>query len=86
MLKKKTPDIKSLIEENEKLKKLESVKSDLVSIGIHQVRTSLSALKWIIKMFLDGDLGKLTTEQEELLKKAYEGNERGINIQYYQLT
>lgn len=73
-------EIKKLQEENEKLIKLCSVKADMVSISAHQIRTSLSALKWIIKMFLDGDLGKLTTEQENLLKKAYDGNDRAISI------
>ena len=73
-------DTKTLKEENEKLLKLYSAKSDLTSISAHQIRTSLSALKWIIKMFLDGDLGKLTTEQENLMQKAYEGNDRAISI------
>ncbi len=71
-------EIKKLQEENDKLNKLYSAKSDMVSISAHQIRTSLSALKWIIEMFLDGDLGKLTAEQETLLKKAYEGNDRSI--------
>jgi len=73
-------EIKKLQEENEKLIKLCSVKTDMVSISAHQIRTSLSALKWIIKMFLKGDLGKLNAEQENLLQKAYEGNDRAINI------
>jgi signal transduction histidine kinase len=73
-------ELKKLKEENEKLIKLNSVKTDLVSISAHQIRTSLSALKWIIKMFLDGDLGKLTTEQETLLRKAFQGNDRAISI------
>lgn len=73
-------EIKNLQEENEKLKELASVKADTVSVSVHQIRTSLSALKWIIKMFLDGDLGKMTPEQESLLRKAYEGNERAISI------
>ena len=76
----KNLDIKSLQDENARLVKLCSVKSDIVSISAHQIRTSLSALKWMIKMFLDGDLGKLTTEQENLMKKAYEGNDRAIQI------
>jgi len=67
-------------EENDKYKKLYAAKSDIVSISVHQIRTSLSALKWITKMFLDGDLGKLTTEQESLMRKAYEGNDRAISI------
>ena len=73
-------ELKKLKEENKKLKKLNAVKTDLVSISAHQIRTSLSALKWIIKMFLDGDLGKLTPEQDTLLRKAFQGNERAINI------
>ena len=73
-------DIKKLLEENERLEKMCSARTDIISISAHQIRTSLSALKWIIKMFLDGDLGKLTTEQENLLKKAYEGNNRAIYI------
>ena len=68
------------VEEVEKLKKLLNAKSEMVSIGAHQVRTSLSAIKWIIKMFLDGDLGKLTAEQENLLRKAYDGNDKAINL------
>jgi signal transduction histidine kinase len=73
-------DIKTLQEENDKLKKRQSIKSDIVSISAHQIRTSLSAIKWIIKMFIDGDLGKLTAEQENLMKKAYEDNDRAIGV------
>jgi len=71
-------NVKALQEENAKLKKAASIRTDIVSISTHQIRTSLSALKWIIKMFLDGDLGKLTAEQESLMRKAYEGNDRAI--------
>ena len=71
---------KELEAEIERWKKIHSVKSDTVSVAAHQIRTSLSALKWIIKMFVDGDLGKLTPEQENLMRKAYEGNDRAIGI------
>ena len=73
-------DIKSLQEENKRLQDLNLVKSDMVSIGVHQIRTSLTAFKWIIKMFLDGDLGKLAPEQESLMQRAFEGNNRAISI------
>jgi len=76
----KQMDIKTLQEENEKLIKRQSTKADIVSVSAHQIRTSLSAIKWIIKMFIDGDLGKLTVEQENLMKKAYEDNDRAISI------
>jgi two-component system sensor histidine kinase VicK len=47
---------------------------------MHQVRTAMSALKWIIKMFLDGDLGALTPEQRNLLQKAFDSNERAVMV------
>jgi signal transduction histidine kinase len=74
------PDTTKLTEEKDKLIQLCSVKADMVSISAHQIRTSLSAQKWIMKMFLDGDLGKLNTEQENLMRKAYESNDRAISV------
>jgi len=71
---------KELQEKVDKLTKLQSVRADIVSLSAHQIRTSLSAIKWIIKMFIDGDLGKLTAEQENLMKKAYEDNDRAISV------
>ncbi|MES3017465.1 MAG: HAMP domain-containing sensor histidine kinase [Bacteroidota bacterium] len=73
-------EIEKLKAENEELKKMNAVKSDLISISSHQLRTSLSALKWILKMFLDEDLGKLTTEQQSFIAKAYNSNERMIAL------
>ncbi len=43
-------DLKGLQEEYLRLKEICSVKSDIVSIAAHQIRTSLSAMKWIIKL------------------------------------
>ena len=73
-------EVKDLQEKVDKLTKLQSVRSDIVSLSAHQIRTSLSAIKWIIKMFIDGDLGKLTAEQEGLMKRAYEDNDRAISV------
>jgi hypothetical protein len=73
-------ELEKLKAENEQLKKMNSVKSDLISISAHQLRTSLSALKWILKMFIDEDLGKLTNEQASFIRKAYNGNERMITL------
>ncbi|MES2416476.1 MAG: HAMP domain-containing sensor histidine kinase [Patescibacteria group bacterium] len=80
LFRKRTKSGENTDEENERLKKLLNAKSEMVSLGAHQIRTSLSAIKWIIKMFLDGDLGKLTAEQENLLRKAYDGNDKAINL------
>jgi signal transduction histidine kinase len=73
-------EIEKLKKENDKLRKDNDNKSDIISITAHQLRTSLSALKWILKMFLDEDVGKLNDKQKELAEKAYSSNERILVI------
>lgn len=73
-------EIEKLKKENEQLKKINENKSDIISITAHQLRTSLSALKWIFKMFINEDVGKLTNEQSELAQKAYNSNERMLAL------
>ncbi|HEY9584278.1 hypothetical protein A3A09_03165 [Candidatus Nomurabacteria bacterium RIFCSPLOWO2_01_FULL_42_20] len=71
---------KELAAENKKLKELNAMRTDLISLNAHQIRTDLSAAKWIIKMLLDGDYGNLTPEQEAALKKVYDSNEHAISL------
>jgi len=59
---------------------IDKLKSEFVSVAAHQLRTPLSAIKWVIKMVLAGDAGKLNNEQLELLSKGYKSNERIIRL------
>lgn len=71
-------DIQALLEKCAKLETQIARQHDTVSISTHQLRTSLSAFKWIFKMLLDGDTGPLTPEQQKLIEKSMESNERMI--------
>jgi signal transduction histidine kinase len=63
-----------------RLKESNTLKQDLISVTAHQLRTSLSAIKWVLAMILDNDAGPLNAEQAELLKKAMASNERMIGL------
>lgn len=79
-------DIEKVKNENEKLRMINENKSDLISVSAHQLRTSLSALKWTLKMFLTEELGKINEEQKNYIEKAIIRNERAISLVNYLLT
>lgn len=59
---------------------LARIKSEFVTIAAHQLRTPLSAIKWTLKLLLDGDAGALNKEQESFLERGYDTNERMIKL------
>ena len=61
-------------------KMVERMKTEFVSIAAHQLRTPLSAIKWTLRMLLDGDLGEITPEQREFIEKTYQSNARTLTL------
>lgn len=61
-------------------KLVERLKSEFVTLAAHQLRTPTSAIKWSMRMLLDGDLGKLSQEQKKIIEEAYRTNDRVIKL------
>ncbi|MDP3970882.1 MAG: ATP-binding protein [bacterium] len=61
-------------------KDLDQMKSDFISVAAHQLRTPLATLKWLFKIMLDGDTGKLSDKQHDLLDKGFKRNNEVIEI------
>lgn len=59
---------------------VEHVQSDFISIASHQLRTPATAVKTHLAMLMDGMAGALTNAQMKYLKRAFESNERQLNI------
>jgi signal transduction histidine kinase len=72
--------VKRLKESKERDETISAMKSEFITVAAHQLRTPLSAVKWTMKLILDGDVGAIPDEQRIVLAKGYEANERMIAL------
>lgn len=68
----------SLLEDIKKLKQINKIKSEFLSIASHQLRTPLSSIKWLIELLMETN--KLEEDQKEKLRDIYKSNERLIEL------
>ena len=64
---------------NEKLLALDVEKSEFISIAAHQLRTPLTAIKWILNMALSNEFGS-QEESVQFLQKASQSTNRMIAL------
>ncbi len=55
-------------------------KIDFFLVSAHELRTSLSAMKWMLKMLSDGDFGPLNATQMAMITQATSANDRMITL------
>lgn len=58
---------------------IQDAKDELLALASHQLRTPATGVKQYVGMLREGFAGTLTTNQHEILNKAYESNERQLN-------
>ncbi len=61
-------------------KEIEEIRTDLISIASHQLRTPLSEIKGLIALITDGVAGAINEKQKEYLGLLSIANERMINL------
>lgn len=71
---------KELRKTNEKLKALDEAKDEFISMASHQLRTPLTSIKGYVSMVLEGDAGKISGQQKQLLEQAFVSSQRMVYL------
>lgn len=75
-----TVSVMKVIRDISREKEIEKMKNEFIFIAAHQLRTPLSAIKWVFSMILGGDTGKITSEQKDILDKGKTATQRMIDL------
>mgnify|MGYP001610883820 CR=1 FL=1 len=65
---------------NKRLKELDAVKTEFVSIASHQLRTPLAAIRGYVDLIKDGTYGQITPPQTEVVGKVHDSVEALIEL------
>jgi signal transduction histidine kinase len=65
---------------NNKLRELNASKDDFIDMASHQLRTPLTSVKGYLSLVLDGDAGRITKTQRELLLQAFTSTEHMVHL------
>jgi len=65
---------------NAVLRRLDEIKDEFISMASHQLRTPLTSVKGYISMVIEGDAGKITSSQKQLLDQAFMSSENMVHL------
>lgn len=65
---------------NARLVRIDATKDEFLNMASHQLRTPLTTVKGYLSMVLEGDAGKVSKKQEQLLGEAFASSERMVNL------
>lgn len=71
---------KELRDSNTKLRHIDQVKDEFISMASHQLRTPLTSVKGYMSMVLEGDAGNISPQQRHLLTEAFKSSERMVHL------
>lgn len=71
---------KKLRAANHRLVELDQTKDDFISMASHQLRTPLTSIKGYVSMVMEGDAGKISKKQAELLDQAFVSSQRMVYL------
>ena len=69
-----------LTETNERLRELDSIKSEFVSVAAHQLRTPLTGIKWTLNALLNEEVGTLDEDQKKFVADGLVSTYRLIEL------
>lgn len=70
----------SLAVANDKMKKLDRVKSDFISRAYHDLRTPITGIKGYVSLLMEGSFGEVPPQQMTVLKKTFSITEGMSNL------
>lgn len=63
-------------------REVDRVKTELISLASHQLRTPLSAINWYTEALIKEEIGKLHPEQKKYLQQVRSANQKMISMVY----
>lgn len=70
----------NVVRQRDQLQGLNDARNEFISLASHQLRTPATVVKQYVGMLTQEYAGKMSKDQMKMLTKAYEGNERQLEI------